>query len=376
MLVMPPVTTAATSGPVRDRGHADGYGGAVAASRPEAAAVAMQVLLDGGRAADAAVAGAAALGVVAPREGGFGGGSALLHADGRTGKVSQVQSCAAGGALAAWEQALRSWGTLSMPEAVAPAAELAKELNGSGERIDAGLVATYQALVTLTGPRQARRPVLSMSDLGRQISQAAGAPVPTAPAGPAVTSSYRGVTVAGGASHLLSRLEPVALHGAAAAQVRSAVAAAVASVGTDNSASVDVLVADRWGDVVTVTSSLGAAGSTQHPVPGRGLWVGRPVGCARSLPSVLVRDGIPAAAVSPGGRGGWGASSVARVVTVISALVDSDATLPDAAARAEGGRELNPAPLALQVFADGRVRAVAGGPDSVTAGAAVASPVR
>lgn len=67
-----------------DPGQAAGRGGAVSTAEPEATRVAVEVLADGGNAADAAVAAALALAVVMPQAGNLGGGGfAVVLDDGR-----------------------------------------------------------------------------------------------------------------------------------------------------------------------------------------------------------------------------------------------------------------------------------------------------
>ncbi|MCF6522910.1 gamma-glutamyltransferase [Streptomyces sp. JJ36] len=133
-----------------------GHGGAVASVDPEASAIGIRVLRRGGNAVDAAVATAAALGVTEPYSAGLGGGGYFVHYDSRTGRVQTLDgreraplsaredlfledgaplpfdeavtsglSVGTPGTPATWETALDTWGTLSLRQALRPAARLA-----------------------------------------------------------------------------------------------------------------------------------------------------------------------------------------------------------------------------------------------------------
>jgi gamma-glutamyltranspeptidase / glutathione hydrolase len=136
-----------------------GFGGAVASVDADATAIGLSVLRRGGNAVDAAVATAAALGVTEPYSAGIGGGGYFVYydagqrkvftIDGRetapatmpsdafidpaTGKpynffpelVTSGVSVGVPGTLATWDSALKSWGSLSLKKALAPAADLA-----------------------------------------------------------------------------------------------------------------------------------------------------------------------------------------------------------------------------------------------------------
>jgi gamma-glutamyltranspeptidase/glutathione hydrolase len=67
-----------------------GSGGAVASVDPDATQVGIDVLADGGNAADAAIATAAALGVTEPYSAGIGGGGFLVYYDAEAGEVTTV----------------------------------------------------------------------------------------------------------------------------------------------------------------------------------------------------------------------------------------------------------------------------------------------
>ncbi|WP_435768299.1 gamma-glutamyltransferase [Nocardioides sp. SYSU DS0651] len=137
-----------------------GTGGAVSSVDPYASAIGLAVLERGGNAVDAAVATAAALGVTEPYSAGIGGGGYFVHYDAATGEVTTIdgrETAPAGiepdafidpatgrpypfspdlvtsgvsvgvpGTPATWDEALDRWGTLSLSDALAPAARLAQ----------------------------------------------------------------------------------------------------------------------------------------------------------------------------------------------------------------------------------------------------------
>jgi gamma-glutamyltranspeptidase/glutathione hydrolase len=138
---------------------ATGYGGAVSTVDPEASAAAIEVLHDGGIAADAAVAAAATLGVTEPYSAGIGGGGYFVFYDAKRGKVGTIDgretapavmphdafidpatgqpyrftpelvtsgvSVGVPGTPATWERALDRWGTVSLHDALEPAIDVA-----------------------------------------------------------------------------------------------------------------------------------------------------------------------------------------------------------------------------------------------------------
>lgn len=141
-------------------GTATGRGGGVATVDEDATRIGLDVLARGGTAADAAVAAAAALGVTEPYSAGIGGGGFLVHYDAESGAVTAIDGRetapaamtatsfvdpATGAALempravtsglsvgvpgtpATWSEALQRFGTLSLAEALAPAAQLARD---------------------------------------------------------------------------------------------------------------------------------------------------------------------------------------------------------------------------------------------------------
>ena len=82
-----PVATAQEKQPT-----ANGSGGAAASVDPLATQAAIDVLADGGNAFDAAVAAASVLGVVEPYSCGIGGGGFMVIREGKTGKISTIDS--------------------------------------------------------------------------------------------------------------------------------------------------------------------------------------------------------------------------------------------------------------------------------------------
>jgi gamma-glutamyltranspeptidase/glutathione hydrolase len=92
-----------------------GTGGAVACEHPTAAVVGLRVLNDGGTAADACVAMAAAMAVLSPMQTGMGGDAFLLFYEAETGQVSGIDGSGRAPAAVSVEK-LRDLGLGEMPE--------------------------------------------------------------------------------------------------------------------------------------------------------------------------------------------------------------------------------------------------------------------
>ena len=135
-----------------------GWGGAVSSVDRDASQVGIDVLRDGGNAADAIVATAAALGVTEPYSAGIGGGGFLVYYDAKTKKVSTIDgretapksftaksftnpdgtpmnfatvvssglSIGVPGTPALWAKAVSQHGTMSFKQVLAPAEKLAR----------------------------------------------------------------------------------------------------------------------------------------------------------------------------------------------------------------------------------------------------------
>ncbi|MGW2631425.1 gamma-glutamyltransferase [Streptomyces chattanoogensis] len=137
-----------------------GSGGAVSSVNPYASRAGLDVLRHGGNAVDAAVATAAALGVVEPYSAGIGGGGYFTYYNARTGKISTIDgretapdrmksdafidpstgkpipfpeavnsglSVGVPGTPATWQKALHDWGTLTPAKALQPATRIADD---------------------------------------------------------------------------------------------------------------------------------------------------------------------------------------------------------------------------------------------------------
>ncbi|HEY6795099.1 MAG TPA: gamma-glutamyltransferase family protein [Kineosporiaceae bacterium] len=136
-----------------------GTGGAVASVDPDASRIGVEVLREGGNAADAAIAAAAALGVTEPYSSGVGGGGYLVYREARTGRVVTIDgreiapasftptvftgasgapldfatvvssglSVGAPGTPALWDLATRRLGTWPLGRLLAPAEKLARD---------------------------------------------------------------------------------------------------------------------------------------------------------------------------------------------------------------------------------------------------------
>ncbi|RII15684.1 Gamma-glutamyltranspeptidase precursor [Streptomyces sp. YIM 130001] len=137
-----------------------GTGGAVASLDAYATEAGLKILREGGNAVDAAVAVSAALGVVRPYDGSIGGGGVMMLQDGRTGKVSSINSRETAGSqvtpehfvdpetgeplpfeearrsglsvgvpgtVAGWEMALKRYGTMGLGQVLKPATSIAEK---------------------------------------------------------------------------------------------------------------------------------------------------------------------------------------------------------------------------------------------------------
>ncbi len=141
--------------PVTNRPDVRGVHGAVSSDHPLATAAGYAVLRDGGNAVDAVVTMAGVLAVVRPHMNGVGGDAFGIFFDGETGEVvgmngsgragalatpsffaqagqesvpgSGPLSVSLPGAVAAWDDALSRFGTISLAEALAPAISYAQD---------------------------------------------------------------------------------------------------------------------------------------------------------------------------------------------------------------------------------------------------------
>ena len=151
-----PATGLAQDEPVKEP-VAVGTGGAVASVDTLASQVAVDVLRNGGNAVDAAVAAAAALGVVEPYSCGIGGGGFMVIYRASDGKVTTIDaretapaamrpdsfiengtplpfndarwsglSVGVPGTVRGWNEALRGYGTMSLAELLSPAIAIAR----------------------------------------------------------------------------------------------------------------------------------------------------------------------------------------------------------------------------------------------------------
>ena len=155
-VLIAPSAGARTQAPAKSP-TATGYGGAVSTVDADATRIGIDVLRRGGNAVDAAVAAAAALGVTEPYSAGVGGGGFFVYYDARSRRVSTIDgretapsayrqdtltengkpipfadavtsglSVGVPGTPLTWDRALRRWGTRSLRQNLAPAADLAR----------------------------------------------------------------------------------------------------------------------------------------------------------------------------------------------------------------------------------------------------------
>ncbi|MET8976348.1 gamma-glutamyltransferase [Streptomyces sp. NPDC004539] len=154
-----PGSATGTATPPAKQPVAVGSGGAVSSVNPYASQAGLDVLRQGGNAVDAAVATAAALGVVEPYSAGIGGGGYFVRYDAATRRVSTIDgretapaamradsfldpatgkpvpfaeavnsglSVGVPGTPATWARALKDWGTIPLASALKPATRLAE----------------------------------------------------------------------------------------------------------------------------------------------------------------------------------------------------------------------------------------------------------
>ncbi|MGA5563535.1 gamma-glutamyltransferase [Streptomyces platensis] len=150
----------ATARPPAKKAVATGSGGAVSSVNPYASRAGIEVLRKGGNAVDAAVATAAALGVVEPYSAGVGGGGYMVYYDAEAKKVRTIDgretaprrmrsdafldrstgkplptdevinsglSVGIPGTPATWDKALKNWGTVPLAKALRPATRIARD---------------------------------------------------------------------------------------------------------------------------------------------------------------------------------------------------------------------------------------------------------
>ncbi|GGP05505.1 gamma-glutamyltranspeptidase [Nonomuraea glycinis] len=148
----PQQATPAPASPQQKVPVAEGYGGAVATVDLDASKAAVAVLKKGGNAMDAAVAAGAVLGVTEPYSAGPGGGGFMVYYDAKKRQVHTIDgretapqamtatslegipfaeavtsglSAGVPGTVAQWDLALRTFGTLSLKQALRPAIDVA-----------------------------------------------------------------------------------------------------------------------------------------------------------------------------------------------------------------------------------------------------------
>ena len=403
----PPVKQSITQQPT-----ATGSGGAVASDDVQATQAGIDVLRHGGNAVDAAVAVAAVLGVTDPFVAGIGGGGFLAYYDARTRHVYTIDgrettpasatsslfidpstgqplsfptavtsglSIGVPGNLMTWKQALDHWGTISLAQALEPAektaeqgfpvtAEFREQDRENAFRFDLRHMSQVQALHHYL---EATR--LAFADRNRYIGDPAYVDVPEQQLLSESFGRQRACLI--NPDHALT--SPVA-PGDPYAGSAGCVPAGTAERGqtTDGTSTNHFVVADKWGDVVSYTSTIEEIGGSGIVVPGRGFLLNNeltdfdfaplqagvpdpnlPAGGKRPrssmAPTIVLRDGRPFLAVgSPGG-----ASIITTVLQILLNRLDFGMTLPEAIAAPRASQrnsavsQAEPAFIALPVTA-------------------------
>lgn len=278
LLVVPAPLSASVSG-TGGRASADGYGGGVASTDEVATRAGQAALALGGNSVDAALAAAAVLAVRAPAAGGLGGGSAVVHLDGSTGRVDLVDGCVPLGALPAWSRAAALWGTPGFEDVLGQARK----------------TATKPLATTLRAMQKAGAASLLQDPTGAAVAAAltrnhlALPQVATTPGRPA-SLRRDGFQLSGGVA---------------------------AGTNVPSEATTSVVAADRWGSLTAVVSSMGVRGGIGGEIPGTGVTLGAPLParCGSALPTIAVAEGpsfTSALAVAAAGGGRTRAAVVSR----------------------------------------------------------------
>ena len=185
--------------PSMNRPDVRGVNGALVSGHPLATAAGYEVLRAGGNAVDAAITMAGVLAVVRPHMNGVGGDAFGIFYDGETGEVigmngsgragalatpeffdlaAQAEVPSSGplsvsvpGAVAAWDDALSRFGTVSLSEALAPAIQYAREGFPVSTRLASDIAGASQHLNEAA--RELYLPVSSPEDVGSLLKNPA-----------------------------------------------------------------------------------------------------------------------------------------------------------------------------------------------------------